>query len=81
MQNQLVYEFRKNSFERVKVELSNYKGIDVINIRVYYIADVAKDEWKPSPKGITMRADLIPELKEGIEKAFEEWQWQINKEN
>ena len=80
MQNQLVYEFRKNAHEKVKVELSNYRGKDVINIRAYYIADVAKDEWKPSPKGITMRVDLIPELKEGIEKAYEEWQGQINKE-
>ena len=75
--NQLVYEFKKNSFERVKVELSNYRGIDVISIRVYYISDVAKDEWKPSPKGLTMRSELIPELKKAIDKAFEEWQEQI----
>lgn len=75
--NQLVHEFRKNSFERVKVELSNYRGIDVIDIRVYYISDVANDEWKPSPKGITMRVDRIPELKKAIDKAHKEWQEQI----
>lgn len=72
--NKLIYEFRKNATEKIKVELSNYRGIEVINIRVYYNSDVAKDEWKPSPKGITMRADLIPELKKAIDKALTKWE-------
>ena len=67
-----IYEFQKNAFEKVKVELGKYHGKDLINIRVYFLADVAKDEWKPSPKGIAMQLDLLPELKKGIDKAYEE---------
>ncbi|NHJ32261.1 MAG: hypothetical protein FK732_05320 [Asgard group archaeon] len=72
----LVYEFRKNALEKVKVELCNYRGIDVINIRVYYNANIAGNNWKPSPKGITMSADRIPELKKALDKALEEWKKQ-----
>lgn len=71
--NQLVYEFRKNITEKVKVELLSYRGIEVINIRVYYNTDETKDEWKPTQKGITMRTDLIPEIKKAIDKAYKEW--------
>ena len=77
--NQLVYEFRKNVTEKVRVELCNYRGKDVINIRVYYLADIAGDDWRPSPKGITMRSDLIPELKKAIDKVYKQWQEKINK--
>jgi len=71
---QLVHEFMKNALEKVKVEFSQYKGVDVIGIRVYYNAGLVKEDWKPSKKGITMRTDLIPELKKAIDKAYDEWQ-------
>jgi len=74
MKNQLICEFRKNTTEKVIVELSNYRGKDVVNIRVYYLADIAKDDWRPSPKGLTMRTELIPELKKAIDKAHDRFQ-------
>jgi len=75
--NQVVYEFEKNANEIVRVELSNYKGTDVIGIRVFFYADGEKDNRVPSKKGITMRADLIPELKKAVDKAYEEWKERI----
>ena len=74
MENQLVYEFRKNATEKVKVELLNYRGTEVINIRVFYKNDAAKGEWRPTQRGITMRVDRITELKKAIDKAYAEWE-------
>jgi hypothetical protein len=45
----------------------------VIGIRVFYDAGDYGEDWKPTSKGITMRADLISEIKKGIDKAYEEW--------
>jgi hypothetical protein len=70
----IIYEFQKNNFEKVKVELNNFRGKDLINIRVYYLADSKMDDWKPSPKGIAMHLDLLPELKKGIDRAYKEWE-------
>jgi len=69
-----IYEFQKNALEKVRVEISSYRGKDVVNIRVYYLADIAKDDWRPSPKGLTMRTGLIPELKKAIDKAHDRFQ-------
>ena len=75
MQNShIVYEFMKNATEKVRVELCEYLGKDMINVRVYYNADETGDDWKPTKKGITLRSDLLPELKKAIDKAYEEWQ-------
>ena len=70
----LMHEFQKKLDEKVRIELKNYRGKDVINIWVYYNAGEEKDDWRPSRKGICMRVDRIPELKEGIDKAYEQWQ-------
>ncbi len=67
-----IYEFQKNIYEKVKVEMNNYRGRDVIAVWVYYLADKTRDEWKRSPKGIAMRLDLLPMLKKGIDKAYKE---------
>jgi len=77
--NHLIHEFKKNSFEKIRVELCNYRGQDVINIRVYYKVDEAANNWRPTQKGITMRTDLIPELNRAINKAFKEWSENINR--
>lgn len=80
MQNDnLIREFQKNASEKVRVERGYYRGIDIISFRIYFNAGVAKDDWRPSRKGISMRVDLLPEIKKAIDKAYEEWQGQTNK--
>ena len=76
--NQIVHEFMKNAFEKVRVELCKYKGKDLINVRIYFQADREKGEWKPTRKGITMDVELIDELKEAIEKADAELEKRLN---
>lgn len=45
MESKLVYEFSKNAMEKVQIQLSSYKGSDLIDIRVYYEADNDESEW------------------------------------
>ena len=74
LKTNLVHEFIKNAREKVRVEFMNYRGSDVLNLWVYYNDDPARDEWKPSKKGLSISTDLLPALKEGIEKASQKWE-------
>lgn len=66
------YEFQKNAVEKVVIQLTEYMGHQVIDLRVFYNAGVGKEEWKPSPKGLSVRTVQLSELKKGVDKAFKE---------
>lgn len=63
----LVSEFQKNARETVRVRLTTYQGRDLIDIRCFY-KDPETGEMKPG-KGIALRRELLPQLKEAISKA------------
>lgn len=56
----LLGEIQKNSTEKIRVTLSEYKGYQFIDIRVYFEAD--NGEWKPTKKGIAISPDKIDEI-------------------
>lgn len=64
-----VFEFDKNSVEKVRVSLTVYKGHELVDIRVYYKNDAG--EFLPTRKGLSLSVDLFPELLAGIKKARE----------
>jgi hypothetical protein len=70
----LIHEFTKNAREKVRVEFMTYHGSDVLNLWVYYNADPAREDWKPSRKGLSISTELVPDLKEAVEKAHQAWQ-------
>ncbi len=70
----LIYEFQKNAFEKVKIQLSEFHGKRVINIRVYYKVPGTANEWKPSKKGICMSVNRIGELLKGLKMAHDSLQ-------
>lgn len=72
-QNRLIYEFEKNSAEKVRAEFTNFNGMDLFNLWVYYKAGEGEDDWKPSKKGLCVQLHQIPELKAAIDKASEEY--------
>lgn len=76
MENKPTYEFQKNALEKVVVQPTEFKGHQLIDIRIFYNANAggAKEEWKPSAKGISIRLELVDRLKEGIDKAFKDWE-------
>ncbi|MFC2169959.1 transcriptional coactivator p15/PC4 family protein [Acidobacteriota bacterium] len=61
-----VYEFNKNSVEKVKITLQEFKGHKLLDIRVYYEKD--KNEFLPTKRGISLSLDLLSELLAGIKK-------------
>lgn len=67
-----IYEIQKNSLEKIIFETSEYQGKKYFSIRIYYDASKGQDQdWKPTPRGITISIDLLKELKEGVDKANE----------
>ena len=74
--NQIIHEFQKNAIEKVRTEFCEYRGKGLINIRVFFQANPSGNEWLPTRKGITMSAELIPELKEAMDKAYKQWKKQ-----
>ena len=68
-----VYEFKKNSLENVIIQFTEFKGRELLDLRIYYDAGKNREDWRPTTKGITISRGLIPKLKGGIDKALAEW--------
>ena len=67
----IIKDIKKNNNEIVRIEVSEYKGRDLINIRIWYQSiDGASGElvFKPTQKGVTLNIAEFEELKDGIEK-------------
>ena len=67
--DRLVATFYKNSREQVRVLLRNYKGKDLIDLRVFWTQD--SKEWLPSKKGLALTVDKLPVLLASLHKAAE----------
>jgi len=59
------HEIAKNSQERIRFQLTEFKGKQYADLRVYYEDG---DEWKPTKKGLTLSPDIWPEFVQGIEQ-------------
>ena len=55
----------KNATEEVRVELSEYKGHQLLNARVWWTPDDGKT-WNPSKRGFALHVDALPELLAGL---------------
>ncbi len=67
----IIKDIKKNNNEIIRIEVSEFKGRDLINIRVWYQSmDSAQGEmiYKPTPKGVTLNVSEYEELKDGVEK-------------
>ncbi len=66
MEDRIVGAFKKSETEEVRLTLRNFKGKAYLDLRVYFRAE-GMEGFKPTKKGLTLAAELAPEL----EKAFE----------
>lgn len=57
----------KNSLEEIRIDLSEFKGNNLVSARVYY--DAGNDDWRPTKKGLAIKISLLPEVIEGLQKA------------
>jgi len=62
----------KNSLEEIRIDLSEFKGNNLVSARVYY--DAGNDDWRPTKKGLTIKVSLLPDLLKGLQKAIEQAQ-------
>ena len=63
---ELVSSFEKNALEEVRVSLTEFKGHQLIDLRVYYTSP--DGEPRPTKKGLAISVGLYPELKEALVK-------------
>ena len=52
-------ELQKNDFGCVRVSKTTFKGHELVDIRKYFKAD---DEFRPTPKGISLNPEILPKL-------------------
>lgn len=67
---QIIKDIDKGGGEIIRVEISEFKGVTYLNLRVWY-TDKESGEYKPTQKGIAIKPELFPLLKEAILKAEE----------
>lgn len=64
--NEIVGEMEKGWNEKIIFSVSEFKGKNYANIRIYYEDD--EGEWKPTKKGVTVSLDTFQEFKENLER-------------
>lgn len=50
---------RKNVREQIRITREEFKGHDILNIRVFYRNE---EQWRPGKQGLAIRMELLPEL-------------------
>ena len=70
----IIKDIKKNNSEIIRLEVSEFKGRELINIRIWYTApDSSSGDlvYKPTQKGVTLNISEYEELKDGINKIGE----------
>ena len=62
--SEIVAEMEKGLNEKIVFSLSEFKGKNYADVRVYYEND--EGEWKPTRKGVTVAVDRFSEFKEHV---------------
>ena len=63
--NQLVASFQKNKFEEVRVQINEFKGYDLIDIRVYTTLKDGEEKI-PTGKGLSINVSHYYDLKKAL---------------
>jgi lipopolysaccharide/colanic/teichoic acid biosynthesis glycosyltransferase len=54
------FELERSDTEKLVIESSNYKGHDLVSLRIYFLSK--EDEWLPTKKGVTFRREQLDEV-------------------
>jgi hypothetical protein len=60
------FELERNETERLIIESSEYKGRELVSLRIYFLSK--ENEWLPTKKGVTFRRDQLDEVLEALKK-------------
>ena len=61
-----IYAFQRNSVEQVKARLTEFKGKQYADLRIFWMGD--DGQYRPSKKGLTVSPDQLPELAQAVAK-------------
>lgn len=67
----IIHDIERNNNEIIRIEVSEFKGNELINIRTWYQSmDKSSGDvvYKPTQKGVTLNIAKFNELKEAVEK-------------
>lgn len=63
--DQLIHSFQKNSYEEIRIQVKEYKGHDLIDLRIYTDVRTSNDKI-PTTKGLSFNVAHFPDFKRGI---------------
>lgn len=66
----LIHEFGKNAVEVVRVQLTEFDGRQLLDIRVWILKN--EKDYIPMEKGISLRLEQVGALRDAIVKAAKE---------
>jgi hypothetical protein len=66
----IIKDIQKSNNEIIRMEISEFKGRELINIRVWYqvLDEKGNIMYKPTQKGVAINVTQFDELKDGIER-------------
>lgn len=62
--DEVVAQFEKNATEVLRISLTEFRGHQLIDARIYYSDD--EGQYRPTKKGVSLAVGLYPELKKAI---------------
>jgi hypothetical protein len=60
------FEFERSETEKLVLEESEYKGRDLVSLRIYFLSK--DEEWLPTKKGVTFRREQLDGVLEALNK-------------
>jgi hypothetical protein len=63
--NETVATFDKNKFEEIRIGVKEYKGFDLIDLRVWVESKEAGGKV-PTAKGLSLNVELFPQFKKAL---------------
>jgi hypothetical protein len=66
----VIKDIEKNASNKIRISLTEFKGYDLIDLRVYY--EDEEGDYKPTKKGIALKPEIIPQVIEGLQEAEKE---------
>lgn len=67
---EILAEVQKNATETIRVRRTEFNGIDLLDVRVWTVAQVPGGEHVPTKKGLTLRPETWAELVGVLESAL-----------
>ena len=63
--DKLIYSFQKNSYEEIRIQVKEYKGHDLVDLRIYTDVRTSNDKI-PTTKGLSFNVTHFAEFKQAV---------------